>query len=169
MNFLEQSSHLGNASKYFWCSTISFFLLTAVTRSINIHSTRHCCFLRLDTTLPRCTCSVISGSHRQRCHHLSVPRDTPHTHPPCISKPAFQLQAVHTTLRLPLTSNTSDKIILKPTSDSRSPHSSWIMTPACTSCNIVLAVTVLLAAVSRYCIMGRVNGPALPSAPVIVA
>ena len=169
MNCLEQISHPEHASKKLQCLTVSFFLLTAATRNTDTNSTHNSCFLRLDTTSPECTCSVIHNSHQKQCHHLSIPHDIPHTCPPYLSNPAFRFQAVRVILRLPLTSNTSDKIILKPTSDGWSPCSSWIMTPIYTSCDIVLVITTFLAVVSKYCIVERVNGLALQLAPVIVA
>jgi len=135
MNCLEKSTHPEDASKCFWCLIISLFLLTAATGSMNANSTCHYCFLRLDATLPRCTCSVLSGSCQQCCHHLSIPYDMPHMHPPCLSKPAFWLQAVHIILSLPLISNTNS-IILKPTLDGQSPHSNQILVLVSTSCQV---------------------------------
>ena len=104
--------------------------------------THYFCFLRLDTVIPSgCTGSVLSGIHRRWRHHLSILRNTPRTHPPRLSKPACQFQAVRVIPSLPLTSN---GISVKPTSDGRSPRSRRVMAPVRASCDFSPAITAFL-------------------------
>ena len=98
--------------------------------------THYFCFLKLDAIPPGCTSSVPSDSH---C--LSILRNTPRTHPPRLSKPAFRFQAVRVISSLPLTSN---RIIVKPTSDGRSPRSRRVMAPVSASCDFSPAITAFL-------------------------
>lgn len=98
--------------------------------------THYFCFLKLDAILPGCTSSVPSDSH---C--LSILRNTPRTHPPRLSKPAFRFQAVRVISSIPLTSN---RIIVKPTSDGRSPRSRRVMAPVSASCDFSPAITAFL-------------------------
>lgn len=99
-------------------------------------STHHFCFLGLGVIESGCPSSVLSGGHRQRRHHLSIPhRDAHRTHPPRLPKPAFRFHAIRVIPGLPLTSNASD---------SRSPRSGRIMAPVSASRDFSPAITTFL-------------------------